>query len=537
MCGPNLSNLLISETDITGEGFNEMDRTLESLQLLVLDCCFALTDVGLMCILRKCGRNLKTLYLRGTLFPGFNFDSGPAPSIGVDSLNLNYNQRLQDKGLTCLLKTCAPTLRILSLGLTRISGELEKSFFLPNLEVLNLPLCKGLTERGLSHIISMCGNGLRTIDLRNTTITGANLIYLAGSFSGIATLQISNCKHLTDSGLVQFLRLCGANLRRLDLGGTNISGEEVSHFSGFLDNLESLNLFNCKLLSDQGLGQLLRISGRRLELLNVGGTNITGENVSRLTRPLPELSKLYLDRCRNITEQGLCDLIQVCGDKIRLIDLEKTDISGEGLNEITRKFFEMDILNLNSCRNLTDCGLKEILRIFGFNLSVLSLGETGILGDGLDSSNILDRVEHLILFGCKELTDTGLCIILKICGPSLKELDLSRTLVSGSGPDKICTLSNLQVLNLLHCLDLTDQGFQEFISSVKRTLKTLIIGRTNISGRILLQVVTELQILERLDPFNCPNITGKDLRRLKSERSNLKIFRFKQSNSLNQNQT
>ena len=512
-----------------------LNRTLESLQLLVLDCCFALTDSGLMYILSKCGKKLKTLYLRGTIFPGFDFESVPTPCIGVESLNLNYNQRLQDKGLSWILKACAPTLRILSLGLTRISGELDLSLYLPRIEVLNLPLCKGLTDKGLCELLSVCGNGLKTVDLRNTSITGGNLKYLTGSFSGVVTLQLLNCKQLTDSGFIQFIRICGANLRRLDLSGTNISGEQVSEYPGYLPNLESLNLFNCKLLTDQGLAQLLRISGRRLHLLNIGGTNISGNKVSMFCSPLPELSKLYLDGCRNITEQGLCELIQVCGDSIRLIDLEKTNISGEGLIEFNRKFSRMDILNLNSCWNLSDQGLEQFLRIFGSNLSVLSLGETSIQGERLNSALSLTRVEHLIMFGCRELTDLGLFRLLEICGSSLRELDLSRTLVSGAGLDKLDRLRNIEVLNLFHCPDITDQGLQHLLEVGQTTLRTLNISRTNITGRSLLQVVTTLRSLERIDPFNCPNISGTDIRRLKTSQENLKIFRYKQTSLYNTN--
>ena len=44
-------------------------------------------------------------------------------------------------------------------------------------------------------------------------------------------LNLSDCKKLSDKGLLQILQICGSTLGYLDVSGTNIAVENLSEYS------------------------------------------------------------------------------------------------------------------------------------------------------------------------------------------------------------------------------------------------------------------------------------------------------------------
>ena len=83
---------------------------------------------------------------------------------------------------------------------------------------------------------------------------------------------MGSCKQLTDKGLLQILQLCGSTLKSLNIGCTNITGENLSEYKGTLPCLTNLNLRSCKQLTDKGLLQILKYCGSTLELLVFAGS-------------------------------------------------------------------------------------------------------------------------------------------------------------------------------------------------------------------------------------------------------------------------
>ena len=75
----------------------------------------------------------------------------------------------------------------------------------------------------------------------------------------------------------------------------------------------------------------------------------------------------------------------------------------------------LEILYLEECRQLTDTGLKEILRISRSNLRDLNLSYTPITGVGVEEGvKYLPMLETLILHECRQLNHKGLTEILRM---------------------------------------------------------------------------------------------------------------------------
>ena len=142
-------------------------------------------------------------------------------------------------------------------------------------------------------------------------------------------LILKGCKNLKDEGL----KISGSKLRVLDLSDTDITGIGLEEGDYCLTSLETLNLANCQELTDGGLVKILRISGSKLIVLTLADTNITGMGLEKEVKALPMLENLKLSFCCNLTNEGLVEILRISGNKLRVLNLFGNRITGLALEE------------------------------------------------------------------------------------------------------------------------------------------------------------------------------------------------------------
>jgi len=87
------------------------------------------------------------------------------------------------------------------------------------------------------------------------------------------------------------------------------------------------------------------------------------------------------------------------------------------------------------------------------------------------------NLEKLKLTLWYSLSDQGLVEILNRSGSDLRDLDLSRSRISGVGVEEgVNSLPNLEVLNLYFCYMLTDGGLKEFLRLSGCTEPVLLVN-------------------------------------------------------------
>ena len=218
--------------------------------------------------------------------------------------------------------------------------------------------CETLNNDWFLQILEQCGSTLKSLALMSSIITGEILINYKGTLPCLENLNMIYCKQLTNKGLLQILQLCGSTLRSLDIGGTyitddilikyketlpclenlnisftDITGENLSEYKGTLPCLKNLDMSRCKQVSNKGLLQILQLCGSTLRFLNIRATDITGENLSEYKGTLPCLENLNMNCCSHLTDKGLLQILQLCGDALRSLDLRDTCITGEYLSQ------------------------------------------------------------------------------------------------------------------------------------------------------------------------------------------------------------
>ena len=148
-------------------------------------------------------------------------------------------------------------------------------------------------------------------------------------------MEILDCEdtiQLTEKGLLEILRHCGGNLKSLSFQGTNVTCESLS----YLESLPFIGILNCddSSLTDSGLLQLLRLCGNTLNFIDLSGTTITGVGISEYLISLPCLEHLICQRCNNLTNDGVLDLLQVCGNTIKTLAVGGTLITEQIFEKI-----------------------------------------------------------------------------------------------------------------------------------------------------------------------------------------------------------
>ena len=144
-----------------------------------------------------------------------------------------------------------------------------------------------------------------------------------------------------------------------------------------------------------------------------------GDILGCLPSTLPNLEKLVLTYWWSLSDQELVEILNR-SKNIRELDLYCSNITGVGVEEGVNSLPNLEVLKLSSCNNLTDGGLKEIVRLSGCTLRVLDVSDTNITGHGFKEGVSLPMLEELNLNRCSELTDSGLLEILSITGRRLK---------------------------------------------------------------------------------------------------------------------
>ena len=227
---------------------------------------------------------------------------------------------------------------------------------------------------------------------------------------------------------------------------------------------------------------LIIFSRYNLRSVTLNRVAIREETLRRLRGPFLNLEKLNLAHCVQLRDREFKLILENFGLNLKELDLSYTQISGFHVRGIKgeKMLPSLEKLTLRSCYDLLDGGLDQVLRTSGIKLRELNLFHTNIYGIGfLESLKSFPRLEALNLGKCFNLNLYALYAILNICGKTLRELNLSRSCLSGIGfVSHVKSLPMLEILRLNECYNLNDEGLQEILSTTDASvLKSLYVSK------------------------------------------------------------
>jgi F-box/leucine-rich repeat protein 14 len=276
--------------------------------------------------------------------------------------------------------------------------------------------------------------------------------------SHLQSINLSNCKRLTNEGLAAVAAAC-PQLESLDLGGcsrlTNEGLRALAALPCARGNLHRLSLRSCYQITDTGVGHLVGLTTKT----TINSDESEAEKSAKIGGLLA-LEDLSLQDCQKLTDAALC-LLQEEGSSCR---------------RTLRR------LNLSFCAGITDGGLR-------------SLGRLGAL-------------EALCLRACDNIGDRGLAHLAE-ASVRLNSLDVSFCAVSDTGLAHIAGgLFSLRQLAVVGCCRITDEGLCR-VAKTLLDLDTLSVGQcVRLSDRSLEAMAAHLRHLRRLDLYGCPRISA-----------------------------
>jgi len=195
-------------------------------------------------------------------------------------------------------------------------------------------------------IYSIRSTRLTTLELYNLAyIPEESILALLNSCSSsLETINLPGNLNITDIVLLKIFQKFGSSLKSLNLCRTNITGGILSKFTVSLPVITELKFGQCYQLTDSGLINLLQLSKQTLQLLQLCGntlkhldlteTAITGEGLMENDITLPCLEVLKLVGCDNLTDEGLVEFLQACRNAIKILDISCTQITGESMDDL-----------------------------------------------------------------------------------------------------------------------------------------------------------------------------------------------------------
>jgi len=276
-------------------------------------------------------------------------------------------RRLKENGVDNLEKfglEFASGKNLSDVGIQEMTHKLISNLQNLQMLLLNFTSCENLTDQGIENLSACIGKRARhlkhlSLNFRNCIqVTDKGINALTSQIQDLnkiqsLTLQLGDCKNITDSSLIDISNLISNNMQFL-----------------------SFDFANCNKISDQGIQQLVSCIGKSASTLDHLSLVFSGcalkEFLNQMNTSFPKLKHFSMDvsACNQLSAVGIKYLALHIGtyfkhlQRLHLTFSNCEVVTDQGLKvfgdnvegELSRlKFLSLD---LSGCRNITDEGLK-----------------------------------------------------------------------------------------------------------------------------------------------------------------------------------
>ena len=269
--------------------------------------------------------------------------------------------------------------------------------------------------------LSLLPTGLKSLSLRDLAVKGKCLSLLP---TGLKSLSLPALAH---SASLRHMTHC-PELRHLDLSCTNVRNEELAAVVATCPQLERLKVGWCRELTADWLKELKHCP--ELRDLDLHYTEVRSRELAAALAACPQLERLNVYSCRGLTKDWLREL----KDCPRLQELDISHLETNG-NELVLIFLQ------------TACVRLKRLRLVGVQyaqLPFLALSQTSLTHLDLSGTNthdynfypmpaLLPNLRDLRLHGCSSLRDSAPLLgftSLQVLDVSGTRIDLSDVVLS-----------------------------------------------------------------------------------------------------------
>ncbi|KAI1852744.1 hypothetical protein JX265_003232 [Neoarthrinium moseri] len=329
--------------------------------------------------------------------------------------------------------------------------------------------------------------------------------------SRVERLTLTNCKDLTDVGLIALVRN-SPHLLALDIS-QDIKITEASIFA-IAENcprLQGLNVSSCKQISNESMIQLAE-SCRYIKRLKLNDCDQLNDSaIMAFANNCPNILEIDLHSCRNIGNDPITALLAK-GQSLRELRLANCDLIDDSafLNLPSNKVYEhLRILDLTCCARLTDRAVERIIEVAPRLRNLVLAKCSNITDAAVYAISRLGKNLHYVHLGhCRHITDDAVKKLVHCCN-RIRYIDLGCCQhLTDDSVTRLATLPKLKRIGLVKCNAITDESMEALARANSR-----IRSRRNEQG-LVVPDFHHSSSLERVHLSYCVNLTLPSIIRL-----------------------
>lgn len=386
-----------------------------------------------------------------------------------------------------------------------INKKLPKELLLRVFSFLDIvSLCRSAQVSKAWNLLALDGSNWQKVNLFEfqrdvKTFVVQSLSRRCGGF--LKKLNLQGCQGLEDDALRTFAQQC-KNIEELVLRDCNkITNKTCIYLSSFANRVILLDFESCIQIDDLGLAKIG--SGcPKLQFLNISWCRkVSSAGLISIAHGCPAMEILIARGCVNIRDEGLRVVAIHCGGLKKIVLQGCTNLTDNGIKPIGDHCKQLEFFNISECEALTDQTLKYV-------------------ADGCHDLKTLEAAR------CSQFTDTGFSTLARGCH-ELRRLDLEEcAMITDHTLHSLSyNCSNIVNLTLSHCELITDEGIRHIAGGTCAIEHLEIIELDNcpLITDLALDHLMNCQALQRIELYDCHNVTRGGIRRLKSRLPNVRV--------------
>ncbi|XP_058729744.1 uncharacterized protein LOC131601853 [Vicia villosa] len=285
------------------------------------------------------------------------------------------------------------------------------------------PFSDPLTSPFVDSLVSL--KDLTCLKLFSFIISNEFLSSIAMEGLPLTRLDLPNCWKYSYTGIFSLLSKCPCiqhlNLQRAYF----LNNQHVAELSLFLGDLMSIDLSECKRLTESALFALVSNCPSLIEIkmqwTSIGKEIVRNSNSSMDCIVNSQLKSLYLAHCQELTDETIIRLSSILSN-LQLLDLNSCRlISDESICQVLRRFCNIRHLNLANCSRVKLLvGMNfELLKLEVLNLSYTAVHDEALYAISKGCRGLL----QLNLKNCLYVTCKGVKYVVENC-TQLREINL-----------------------------------------------------------------------------------------------------------------
>ncbi|GAB0136451.1 hypothetical protein EsDP_00004751 [Epichloe bromicola] len=343
------------------------------------------------------------------------------------------------------------------LNLAALADKVNDGSVLPlasctRVERLTLTNCKGLTDSGL---IALVGNSpsLLALDISNDkNITEQSIIAIAGNCKRLQGLNISGCDNISNDSMIRLAQNC-KHIKRLKLNEcVQLRDDAILAFAEHCPNILEIDLHQCLQIGNGPVTSLLS-RGNCLRELRLASCELIDDGAFLSLpekRTYEHLRILDLTSCTRLTDAAVERIIDVAPRLRNLVLAKCRNITDVAVNAISKLGKNLHYVHLGHCGQITDEGVKKLVHSCN-RIRYIDLGCcANLTDDSVKRLALLPKLKRIGLVKCSSITDESVFALAEAAYRPRVRRDASGVFIGGE-----YYTPSLERVHLSYCVNLT----------------------------------------------------------------------------------